>query len=69
MSEPEYFTAETHKIIVTLSYYDEKGDLVPNKYHLEDGRELVQDDSIYCTNMDDYKHMQVRFVLKGAEVK
>ena len=67
MSDPEYYTAETHKIIVTDSYYDEKGDLVPEQYHLEDGRELVQDDSIYCTYQDSHKHMQQRFVLRKGE--
>tara|TARA_R100000951_G_C2565814_1_gene157117 strand:- start:175 stop:372 length:198 start_codon:yes stop_codon:yes gene_type:complete len=65
MSEPEYFTAETHKINVTCCYYDKNGDLVPNKYHLEDGRELklAEVQTVNCG------HNPIRFVLKDAEVK
>ena len=64
----EYFTADTHKITVTESYYYD-GLIKPKKYHLEDGRELIMAE-VQTVNVSDVNgnggHNPIRFVLKPS---
>ena len=62
----QYFTADTHKITVTESYYYD-GLLKPKRYHLEDGRELImaEEQTVNVTDMyGNGGHNLIRFILK-----
>ena len=62
----QYFTAETHKIIVTEAHYCGFGH-IPEQYHLEDGQELIIAEE-QTVNVSDVNgnggHNPIRFVLK-----
>ena len=63
----EYFTADTHKITVTGSYYGNCGRLCHDIFRLEDGRELIMAEE-QTINVSDVNgnggHNPIRFVLK-----
>ena len=62
-----YFTADTHKITYTECYYYDG----PRKYHLEDGRELIEaeEQTVNCTDVNgNGGHNPIRFVLKSPAI-
>ena len=63
----QYFTADTHKITATGSYYDNCGRLCHDTFHLEDGRELImaEEQTVNVTDVNgNGGRNPIRFVLK-----